>query len=143
MRPRRARCRRCRTTHVLLPASCLPRASVTVDIVGAALLANADGVSHRAIAARLDLPADTVRGWLRRATVHAPWLRRQATTLAYQLEPGLPPMPPHRTVLGDALTALGTAAGAAVRRLGMLAPPWQLISMITGGRLLGPAARAD
>ena len=71
LRPRRARCRGCGTTHVLFPASCLPRRSVTVDIVGAALLAHADGAGHRAIAASLDMPADNVRGWVRRATAHA------------------------------------------------------------------------
>ncbi len=38
LRPRRARCRGCRTTHVMLPASCPPRRPVTVQIVGQAVL---------------------------------------------------------------------------------------------------------
>lgn len=40
--------------------------------------------------------------------------------------------------LADALSALGTAAAALTRRLGPIAPPWQLIAVITGGRLLAP-----
>jgi hypothetical protein len=82
LRPRRARCRGCRTTHVMLPASCLPRRAVTVQIVGQALLAAVNGASHRTIAADLELPADTVRGWIRRATAHASWHREWGTIMA-------------------------------------------------------------
>lgn len=142
LRPRRSRCRPCRTTHVLLPASCLPRRAVTVDIVGAALLAKADGASHQTIAADLDLPVDTVRGWVRRATASVSWLHDRGTTLAHQLDPMLPAMAPTGTALGDAVAALAAAAGAATRRLSLLAPPWQLIALLTGGRLLAPPARA-
>lgn len=39
------------------------------------LLAAADGSGHRAIAAQLDRPAGTVRGWLRRARVNAEAVR--------------------------------------------------------------------
>ena len=53
LRPRRGRCRGCRTTHVLLPASCLPRRAVTVQVVGEVLLAKVRGASHRRIAADL------------------------------------------------------------------------------------------
>ena len=143
LRPRRARCAPCRTTHVLLPASCLPRRSAGSELVGAALLAAAGGTGHRVIAATLDLPADTVRGWLRHAATHAPWLRERATRWAIQCDPLLPPMAPQRSALADAVDALGTAAAAIIRRLGPLAPVWPLITMITGGRLLGPPVRAD
>lgn len=120
LHPRRSRCRPCRTTHVLLPASCLPRRAVTVDIVGAALLAKADGASHQAIAADLDLPADTVRGWVRRATATATWLHDRGLTLAHQLDPMLPAMSP-------------PAPPWATRW-----PPWQLIALITGGATARP-----
>lgn len=140
LRPRRVRCRGCRTTHVLFPAAYLPRRAVTVEIVGAALLATVNGVSHRTIAADLDLPADTVRGWFRRATGHASNLRQHATILAHRFDPELPPIRPAATLLGDALEALAAAA-AATRRLGLLAPAWELISWFTSGRLLAPIAR--
>jgi hypothetical protein len=43
LRPDRARCRPCGVTHVLLPAWCLPRRAYSTDVVGAALLAAAQG----------------------------------------------------------------------------------------------------
>lgn len=99
------RCRGCRTTHVLLPAAYLPRRADTVQIIGAALLATLTGASHRTIAADLDLPPDTISGWIRRATAHASNLRQHATILAHRFDPELPPMRPAGTPLGDALEA--------------------------------------
>lgn len=142
LRPRRARCRGCRTTHVLLPASCLPRRAVTIEIIGAALLAAVQGASHRTIADDLHLPADTVRGWIRTATAHASWLRRRGTIAAHEFDPELPPIRATGTLLGDALEVLGIAAAAAKRRLGLTTSPWELIAQFTGGRLLTPIARA-
>jgi len=141
LRPRRVRCRGCRTTHVLLPAAYLPRRADTVEIIGAALLATLTGASHRTIAADLDLPPDTVRGWIRRATAHASNLRQHATILAHRFDPELPPMRPAGTPLGDALEALGAAAAAATRRLGLRASAWELITWFTSGRMLAPIAR--
>ena len=43
LRPDRARCRSCAVTHVLLPAWWLPRCGYDVEVVGAALLAAAEG----------------------------------------------------------------------------------------------------
>src|SRR5690242_3181958 len=39
VRPRRARCARCRATQVLLPGSLLPRRADATEVIGAALLA--------------------------------------------------------------------------------------------------------
>src|SRR5450759_3851540 len=50
----------------------------------------------------------------------------------------LPAIAPAGSALADALSALATAAAATVRRLGPLAPPWQIIAMIARGRLLAP-----
>ena len=60
LRPRRARCRACSLTHVLLPAFAPPRSAYTMEVVGPALLGSAQGRSHRTIAADLGLPVDTV-----------------------------------------------------------------------------------
>ena len=65
VRPRRVRCAGCRATHVLLPASCLPRRADATAVIGAALLAKMSGHGHRRIAADLNRPAFTVRRWLR------------------------------------------------------------------------------
>jgi hypothetical protein len=126
-------------THVLLPAGVLPRRADSSESVGIALLAAATGRGHRPIAQTLGVPADTARGWLRRARQQAPWLRALATRLAYQTDPELGAIPPRRSVLADAVEALGQAAAALTRRLGPLAAsPWQLIAAFTGGRLLAP-----
>lgn len=75
VRPRRSWCSRCRCTHVLLPVSTLVRRADTVVVIGRALLAKAAGAGHRSVAALLDRPVSTVRGWLRRFGVRAEGLR--------------------------------------------------------------------
>ena len=67
VRPRRARCRACAVTHVLLPVTVLLRRAYAAEWIWAALLARASGWGHRRIGAEIGVPAATVRGWLRRA----------------------------------------------------------------------------
>jgi hypothetical protein len=138
LRPRRVRCASCRVTHVLLPAPAPPYRAYTIDLVGAALLASAGGQGHRGIGTDLGVPPDTVRGWIRRVKARAEWLRVQGTIKAHMLDPMLPWIVPAGSALGDALSALATAAAASVRRLGPTAPPWQIIAMIAHGQLLAP-----
>ena len=125
-------------THVLPPALAPPHRAYTIDVVGQALLASACGQSHRTIGADLGVPADTVRDWIRRVRARAEWLRVQGTIKAHMLDPMLPVIVPAGTALGDAMSALATAAAASVRRLGPTAPPWQIIAMIARGQLLAP-----
>jgi hypothetical protein len=66
VRPRRARCRSCSVTHVLLPVTVLLRRSYAAEQVWMSLVGRAQGVGHRRIAVGLGVPAATVRGWLRR-----------------------------------------------------------------------------
>ena len=65
LRPRRARCRSCRGTHVLLPAVVAPRRADTTAVIGSALQASARGTGYRRIAAQLARPLSTVRRWIR------------------------------------------------------------------------------
>ena len=58
-----------------------------IDVVGQALLASAFGQSHRTIGADLGVPADTVRGWIRRVKARAEWLRVQGTITAHNYDP--------------------------------------------------------
>ena len=74
-RPRRARCRGCRGTHVLLADLCLLRRQDEVEVIGEAVEAHVAGEGHRPIAARLGVPAGTVRGWLRRYAGRAEVIR--------------------------------------------------------------------
>src|SRR5659263_108405 len=65
--PDRARCRAGRVSHVLLPAGWLPRRGYDVEVVGAALLAAAEGAGYRRATTRVDVPASTVRDWIHAA----------------------------------------------------------------------------
>ena len=80
LRPRRARCRTCRVTHVLLPAvvvPVVPRRADTTAVIGSALLASTRGTGYRRIAVQLDRTLSTVRRWIRavRDPGHVEWLR--------------------------------------------------------------------
>ena len=50
----------------------------------------------------------------------------------------LPAIVPAGSALADAMSVLAAAASAVVRKLGPIAPPWQIIAMIARGRLLTP-----
>ena len=76
---RRSRCRGCEKTHVVLADVCLARRRDATAVIGAALVARAAGATQEAIAAELELPATTVRGWLRRAEERAEPLRAHFT----------------------------------------------------------------
>ena len=80
LRPRRARCRTCRVTHVLLPTAATLRRADSTAVIGSALLASARGAGYRRIAAELDRPVSTVRRW--RATPYC------LTDFGWVLEPG-------------------------------------------------------
>ncbi len=140
LRPRRARCRDCGVTHVLLPSDAPPRRADTLQVVMAGLLAHHDGAGVRTIAADLDVPMDTVRSWVRTASAHAQWLCEQATRWAYRMDPIHPPIQPTGSPLGDALNALGHAAAATARRVPRPITPWQLVGLISAGHLVAPAA---
>ena len=143
--PRRARCRGCGRTHVLLPVSVLARRADAVAVIGAALAAAAAGQGHRRIAGVLGRPASTVRGWLRRFASRAGGLRSAFTRLACELDPD-PRLPgPAGSVLADAVAAVLAAAAAAGRRWGGPAlglSPWELAAAVTSARLLAAGIAA-
>jgi len=134
-RLRRSICRACGATHVLIPEDTLARRRDGVEVVGAALTAKARGDGHRHIAADLDRPASTVRGWLRRFAVMAVALREHFTRWAHALDPGHDRLSPGGSDFFDAVEAVGVLGVVAVRRFGPR-PPWSLASVVTGGRLL-------
>jgi Domain of unknown function (DUF6431) len=138
--PRRARCRGCGATHVLLPAWCLARRADAGEVIGLALEAKATGEGHRVIAGRLGRPASTVRGWLRAFTGRAEQVRSVFTALAAALVTDSPLPGPAGSLLGDAVAAVTAAAAAAamVPGVGTVAR-WQLAAAVTCGLLLAPA----
>jgi Homeodomain-like domain-containing protein len=141
VRPRRARCRSCEATHILLPALSLVRRADAVEVVGAGLELAAAGWGCRRIAERLGRPMTTVRGWLRC------WSRRAGRTaavftsllVALADDPAAVLPAPTGTAVADAVCAAVGFAFAARARLGMLkVPTWLLVSAACHGRLLAP-----
>lgn len=71
--PRRARCRGCQATHILLPAEFACRRADHAEVLAEAVeLGATEGMGHRKIAAILERPESTVRGWLRDFAANAP-----------------------------------------------------------------------
>jgi Domain of unknown function (DUF6431) len=135
LRPRRARCRGCAKTQVLLPDVLLCRRVDTVAVVGRALTAAAGGASCRRAAVLVSRPLTTVRGWLRRARAVAAQLAVHFTVWAHRLDANLGPIAPCGSALADALAAIGAAARAASLRLGPR-PAWSWASALSGGMLI-------
>jgi hypothetical protein len=116
-RLRRSICKPCAATHVLVPQDSLLRRRDSVEVIGAALTAKAQGKGHRRIAQTLGRPASTVRGWLRAFSVRADDRSAGGSTFA------------------DAVDAIGMLGIVAVRRFGPRSA-WSLASFVTGGGLL-------
>ena len=135
IRPRRAICHGCGTTHVLLPVVGLLRRRDLGEVIGQALVTWVAGVGHRRIARSLGVPATTVRGWLRRFSERAALLRAHFTRLAFWLDPSLGPILPRASPEADALEAIALATRGAAGRFGP-APVWWFASGATAGRLL-------
>ena len=135
LRPRRARCRSCRSTHVLLPDAVLARRVDTVAVIGAALTKAAMSAGHRKVAEQLGRPPSTVRGWFRRFRAAAARVAAHFSAWAHHLDPMLGAIEPAGSPGADALEAIGVAARAASLRLGPR-PPWSWASVLTVGALL-------
>lgn len=135
LRPRRTRCRSCRSTHVLLPDAMLARRVDTVAVIGAALAAAATGAGHRPVAEAVGRPVSTVRGWLRRFRAGAERIVRHFRAWALRLDPMFDTVAPAGSPLADAVEAIGVAGRAASLRLGPR-PGWSWASVLSVGRLL-------
>jgi hypothetical protein len=140
LRPRRARCRGCLGTHVLLPQLAFSRRQDEVAVIGAAIEANVAGEGFRPIAARLGACPETVRGWLRRFAVRAEEIRAHFTRCAVVLDPELGAIMPAGSGVADALEAVAVAVRAWVLRFGP-GEPWEIASGLSGGLLLGNTNR--
>lgn len=138
--PRR-RCTGCGKTHGLLPFAALERRLDAVEMVGQAVVAKIGGGSARDFAARLDLPATTIRGWLRRHRERAPELERGLICWAIERGEQVPWDRP-KDVERAAVTALAIAWHAACRRWsGWPGGVWRFWSAITGGAALATNRR--
>lgn len=136
LRPRRGRCSGCAATHVLLGAGLAARRADDAAVIAAAVEAKAaGGAGHRAIAARLDRPASTVRGWLRAfaasagaiAGAFASLVQRDGADAA-----GLWPAPA-ATPEARALSAVMAYAGVLASRFGVASLAWQTAGLAAAG----------
>ena len=129
---RRMACGHCGVSHAILPLFCLFRRLDPVDVIGGAigdLAAGRGGV--RTVAARLGLPATTVRSWWRRFRRHVgDWYAGAvavAATLGIEIVPG--PVSP--------VTVVGVFDRIADRL--DVGDGWATMTMLCGGRLLASA----
>ncbi len=135
LRPRRARCRGCAGTHVLLPEIALLRRHDEIAVIGAAIEAKVAGWGYRRIASQLAVHADTVRGWLARFAERAELVRAHFTRCAVALDGELGAVLPAGSGVADALEAIAVACRAWVLRFGP-GDPWRIVSVLSGGVLL-------
>jgi hypothetical protein len=140
LRPRRARCRGCLGTHVLLPDVALSRRQDEVSVIGEAIEAKVAGEGFRRIAARLGAYPETVRGWLRRFVGRAEQIRAHFTRCAVALDLEQGRVLPAGSVTADALEAIAVAARAWVLRFEP-ANPWRIAARLSCGLLLGNTSR--
>jgi hypothetical protein len=126
---------------VLLPELAFVRRQDEVSVIGQAIEASVAGEAYRRIASRLGVPADTVRGWLRRFTERAGLLRAHFTRCAVVLDPELGAVLPAGSGVADALEVIAVAVRAWVLRFGS-GDPWQVASRLSGGLLLATRAPA-
>lgn len=135
LRPRRARCRGCAGTHVLIPDVALLRRRDEIAVIGAAIEAKVAGWGYRRIASWLGVPADTVRGWLARFAQRAELVRAHFTRCVVALDVEQGPVLPAGSGIADALEVIAVACRAWVLRFGPR-DPWPIVGVLSGGVLL-------
>jgi hypothetical protein len=139
VRPRRARCRSCLVTHVLLPVTVLLRRAYAAERIWAVLTSRSEGLGHRRIAAGLGVPAATVRGWLRRAADRLEAVRTWFLAVTAGVDVGIPdgcgcPWCDVLAAVASATAAIGFRFGAA-GLLGAVTPA-RVVVAASRGRLL-------
>jgi len=128
-------------THVLLEASCLVRRCVGVEVIGEVLRLSASGVGARGCAARLGRSWETVRGWLRAGRRNAVVAVAVVTGVLVEVDRLAPAPTSAGNVLGDLVEVVGLLGRAVAGRFGLVVSPWAVVSVVTGGLLLGEGLR--
>ena len=134
---RRTRCRRCRSSHALLPDFLFFRRLDVVATIGQVLALRATvDVELRALARGFDLPRATLRGWWARFRARSPTLLAAVVEVGV----GLDPAPLDLRQKGEAVVfeALEQACQRAHRRFGEqpIGELWRFWSRISGGKVL-------
>jgi hypothetical protein len=143
VRPRRARCRSCLVTHVLLPVTVLLRRGYAAQTIWESLWLRGRGRGHRQIGATLRVPAATVRGWLRRAGGRLEAVRVWFLTVAVRVGIDVTIPDEQSCPWSDVVAAIEAAAVALGQRFGPAGlvgavTAAQVLVAVSGGRLLAP-----
>ncbi|HWE67928.1 MAG TPA: DUF6431 domain-containing protein [Acidimicrobiales bacterium] len=132
---RRCRCRPCARSHALIPSFLLVRRVDPAAVIGAGLARSVWGLGLRSVAAALEVPHTTVRGWRWRFRARAPVLAAGFGSLAVALGGAALELSAHPEAA--ALEALAGAWDRARIRLGGSIPgPFGFASVVSGGALL-------
>ncbi len=139
-RPRRAICRGCGATHVLLPANLLARRGDELTVIGAALERAARGQGYEPIAAALGRPISTVRSWICRARGRAGQIRAGLAGWIVALDPDPPPLAPALSPWEEAVVVICAVHRAARARWPIVdsVSVWEWASLWSNGTLLAP-----
>jgi hypothetical protein len=143
--PRRARCRSCTVTHVLLPARLFVRRAFAGALMWACVLARAGGSKIAAIGSRFAVKVSTVASWLRRITGRADWWRQVLMDVLGLVDGRVRRFVPARSVLGDAIAVLHAvlaALGDGDARMATLTAS-ELASHLTRAHLFAPFLDLD
>jgi hypothetical protein len=144
VRPRRARCRCCRATHVLLPVWLFSRRGFAGVVMWACVLARVAGAKIAAIAARVWVAASTVGSWLRRVGGRVEWWRQLLMGVLAVLDPRPRRVDPAGSRLADGLAVLDALLALLRTRDGMATlTAWELASHLTRAQLFAPSLDVD
>jgi hypothetical protein len=143
--PRRARCRSCGMTHVLLPATLFARRAFAGALMWACVLARASGSKIAAIVARFGVKVSTVASWLRRIGGRADWWRQVLIGELGRLDGQVRQFVPAGSALGDAIAVLDAVLAALRGRDAQMATvtPCELASHLTRAHLFAPSLDLD
>jgi hypothetical protein len=149
--PRRARCRRCGRTHVLLPADLWSRRRYGAAVIMTVLLLAAAAAAAGRVAARpwlsgrdgsrWQVPASTARSWRSRFAGRAEVLRQALMGVLVLADPLARPVVPAGSPGGDCLAVLAAVTAGLARRFPRLATvtAHEVAAHLTGGLWLAPA----
>jgi hypothetical protein len=135
IRPRRARCSECRSTHVLLPDTLVLRKADSAENIGACLMLSSTGLGYRKISEAMNIPETTTRRLLRVVKANESEL---AAALAQQIRQ-LDPLSPSATKVNSGSSTivfqLSAWVNALLLRFGTKATiaPWRSLSRLTKG----------
>ncbi|GAC1576587.1 MAG: hypothetical protein NVS3B18_10410 [Candidatus Dormibacteria bacterium] len=133
------RCRRCASSHTLLPSFLLARRVDPVAVIGGALeRVVGTGEAMQRVAQDIGVPHSTVRDWCRRFRCQAAVLAAGLAALVVECGGDAPPWQPTTTAPAAALNAVAMLRDELTTPVvsGGDAVGWELAGLVCGGELL-------